>query len=923
MPSQAHKRFFKNFDYDKLSLKLDQRGFVVGRSRLGITRIGTGGDIVEIKDDFISIQISIACRVNEGLWIEPEVSSLTLVSRNPMLFATLDDYPLEFSYDDVVVFSGSIIESTVDSEIGEDNTEEFTVTLTARGFELIRNTLPAYGTGGFVWNVVDNVDTYTPVTEFAEGKVWQRASAITGLPVVGEDARALVQLEERVAADESVGGEQGALLNELAQRSGLLVDASDGESVKFRSYQGVPLWEITDEHVISGFTVALDRDSSDAVIVTRAEQDTYVRAYRAGSSKSVAQVDISTRFNNSWDMQSVPAYAPLVSSPPKYLTSCTIPRTDDLALVSRLPIAATFTHGSDVYGGSIIGMNHSISTQRWMMDIDLAGPQLTSRIGDLSPLAPIDLAADLDLNTATITWTQPDGPPNVNWQVWYQQSPQAPDGSENYQIGPTTAPHDDGTYGGATQSITVSTPTATISGLASGKDYRFTVYAIGTTRSAPSLPLELTVPGVPDLPGGDPDSDLDIDVDDVTEDEITYSWTWTGETPDGFKVGRDNLDRNGYGAYQTTLANSITSVTFDKLIAGRKYNIFVAPVLNDVELARVQMAVTTDSPAVPDPGTPGLPQDPDDPITPSGRIPLVAPKFSKLKFNSVCFLPNTSAAGAVQFGVDRGRPMDGLLFFVGRGSWGEMQTLQSDHPAWVQSGHLLIATMPHAPQSLGTGMNVAGANNAYAANQRALGAAFAAKGLNRPEFCIRVDWEANGDWYEWSAKNGGPSALKQAIRNFVTNVRAGGLTRASFSLCYNKGGSQAGSDFEYFPGADVIDVVGVDAYDWWNATFNDSQWTENINRRPGLKTVRDFAVNNGIQWSLDEGGNVHKSPGGGDNPYYWQKMWDFINDPANLPYCAWHNTYNEQGAPKELQHQFAANPVSFEYYSQNTRWGGF
>jgi hypothetical protein len=211
-------------------------------------------------------------------------------------------------------------------------------------------------------------------------------------------------------------------------------------------------------------------------------------------------------------------------------------------------------------------------------------------------------------------------------------------------------------------------------------------------------------------------------------------------------------------------------------------------------------------------------------------------------------------------------------------------------------------------------MNTRGANDAYATQQRALGASIVSQGLNVPTHVLRINWECNGDWYPWSIKYGGAGAFKLAFQNCVRNIRAGGATNVKFDLCYNNGPSQAGADFAAFPGAEFCDVVGVDSYDWYNSVFDAGDWTEKINRVPGLQTCRDFAVANGIMFALDEGGNIHVAPGGNDNPFYWTKMAEFFTDSLNTPYIAWHNTYNDRGAPSTLAHDFDSNPLSYAEY---------
>lgn len=320
--------------------------------------------------------------------------------------------------------------------------------------------------------------------------------------------------------------------------------------------------------------------------------------------------------------------------------------------------------------------------------------------------------------------------------------------------------------------------------------------------------------------------------------------------------------------------------------------------------------------ATPDDTTPAPSTPPTQPVpspAPSGQrlIPVVG--RSGIGFNSLVFRQTPKDADA--FGTKRDVPVDGFLWFTGRGRWDDFRWgYDRGYREWLGQGRLIVTSMPHAPESEGNEMNQRGANNAYVDQQRALGKYLADAGMNSPTFVVRVDWESNGNWYRWSAdRPGGAAALRQAIANYVTNLRAGGLTKARFDLCWNKGPSHAGADFEVFPGAEFIDVVAIDQYDMWSPARSDSDWQREMNKPPSITAVANFAREKGIMWAIDEGGNTHGGQNqGGDNPFYWGAVFKTIQ--ANLDTCAWHNTYDEAGAPASLRHDFDSNPSSFEAY---------
>jgi hypothetical protein len=99
-----------------------------------------------------------------------------------------------------------------------------------------------------------------------------------------------------------------------------------------------------------------------------------------------------------------------------------------------------------------------------------------------------------------------------------------------------------------------------------------------------------------------------------------------------------------------------------------------------------------------------------------------------------------------------------------------------------------------------------------------------------------------------------------------------------------------------WPGDAYVDVVGVDAYDHsWQAntypypstcdaacrlTRQKNSWNHQSSQ---LNRLRDFALAHGKPMAFPEYGLLIRGDGhgGGDNPYYIQKMHEFIANPAN------------------------------------------
>jgi mannan endo-1,4-beta-mannosidase len=89
---------------------------------------------------------------------------------------------------------------------------------------------------------------------------------------------------------------------------------------------------------------------------------------------------------------------------------------------------------------------------------------------------------------------------------------------------------------------------------------------------------------------------------------------------------------------------------------------------------------------------------------------------------------------------------------------------------------------------------------------------------------IRPFHEFTGDWFWWGRSNR-PEIYKAAWREMVDYLRRGrGLHAALWVFCPDKPTDRyqlsRGGDFErFYPGDDVVDVVGFDRYDWADGSF--------------------------------------------------------------------------------------------------------
>jgi hypothetical protein len=265
------------------------------------------------------------------------------------------------------------------------------------------------------------------------------------------------------------------------------------------------------------------------------------------------------------------------------------------------------------------------------------------------------------------------------------------------------------------------------------------------------------------------------------------------------------------------------------------------------------------------------------------------------------------AAAAKTFGGYRGCPVQIASVFTGAKSW---QQLASED--WYVtrykgfSGRLSIGLpLTFAGTSLGavsTGVGDA-AFTAFAQHLKELG---------RGDSDIRLGWEFNGDWYSWSAFN--PSQFNGAFRH-VAGLLKKLLPSATIDWNGNLGSSQSGHNpfTELYPGNDVVDVIGVDAYDNHYANADSTAgFTAWAHSRFGLDEWYAFAKQHGKKFSLPEWGL--NATGEGDNPAFIRGMYQWLRQHSSgMSYESYFNW--SKGSVKDSLHDPVQMPAASRAYA--------
>jgi beta-mannanase len=125
------------------------------------------------------------------------------------------------------------------------------------------------------------------------------------------------------------------------------------------------------------------------------------------------------------------------------------------------------------------------------------------------------------------------------------------------------------------------------------------------------------------------------------------------------------------------------------------------------------------------------------------------------------------------------------------------------------------------------------------------------KAFGKPVF-IRLDWEMNAYWYpNWNLSPVTPAEYVASWRHVVDLFNQAGVTNAAFVWCPNVGDyfSTTGARTRtsaWYPGDDVVDWVGLDAYPQSNTPDN------LLNETDGMNQMANFALAHGKPMMLAE-----------------------------------------------------------------------
>ncbi|TCJ33364.1 beta-mannanase [Parafrankia sp. BMG5.11] len=242
--------------------------------------------------------------------------------------------------------------------------------------------------------------------------------------------------------------------------------------------------------------------------------------------------------------------------------------------------------------------------------------------------------------------------------------------------------------------------------------------------------------------------------------------------------------------------------------------------------------------------------------------------------------PIQNPANVDAFCERRGSPCDLAHVFVSRNNWQNIV-----QPSWTQANFAgwpgrLVISVPPFPENSGNTLTAC-ASGAYDSQWRTFGQTLNSTG--RQNSIIRIAWEANGNWYQWSGSN--PSAYVGCWRRIADAINSTAEPDPLLDWTINAHYSQnpaSHNPLDLYPGDAWVDIVGIDAYDHYPPSRTLTEFNNQANAVGGITWLYNFARAHNKLFGVGEWGVVsgRNENGAGDNPNFIQFMRDWMDARA-------------------------------------------
>jgi hypothetical protein len=200
---------------------------------------------------------------------------------------------------------------------------------------------------------------------------------------------------------------------------------------------------------------------------------------------------------------------------------------------------------------------------------------------------------------------------------------------------------------------------------------------------------------------------------------------------------------------------------------------------------------------------------------------------------------------------------------------------------WRGTGYRLVLGVPMVPTRNGhaVGTLEAGAEGRYDAEFTTLAKTLVSYGAG--DAILRLGWEFNGTWYEWSVADASDAAdFASYFRHIVAAMRK--VSGSSFRFVWNPtSGPSPEAVQPAYPGDAWVDYVGLDLYDQvWGIPLSPLlAWPTYVGEENGLRWLSSFAAAHHKAAVIPEWGLSVRSDGHGlgDDPLFVDEMANWIS----------------------------------------------
>jgi hypothetical protein len=262
------------------------------------------------------------------------------------------------------------------------------------------------------------------------------------------------------------------------------------------------------------------------------------------------------------------------------------------------------------------------------------------------------------------------------------------------------------------------------------------------------------------------------------------------------------------------------------------------------------------------------------------------------------FKGGSSPSQISQFSTWLGRDVDYAVDYSTRSTWDEIANPTYMLNNWQGSDYRMVYAVAMLPTAISSKATLAaGADGDYDQYYKTLARNLVAYGQG--DSIIRLGWEFNVSGWPWHPGSSDTEDFIGYWRHIVKAMRSvPGTDKLQFDWNVNNGGESYDSTV-FYPGKKYVDYIGVDVYDtsWDENAYpypgscnaecklghQQQAWDDVIGATFGLSFWSSFAKSEGKKLSLPEWGLWDRPDGhgGGDDTYFVQQMYKFIDDPAN------------------------------------------